>query len=111
VRYVIEVPERENVVPVPDAALTVTVSLFVPTVVGLKVTEFTVQKLPEAMVVPAVQVPKPTVKSVASEFENGVELKMTAPPEADRATEPVHALLEPTFVAGQVKEPETPNEP
>jgi hypothetical protein len=107
VRYAFEVPERLKVVPVPlpEEALTVTVSDLTPAVVGLKVMVPVLQELPEAIVEFAVQVPEPTVKSVESEFENGVAAKVTSPFDAVSVIEPVHVLLEPELTAVQEMEP------
>lgn len=106
-----EVPDSAKLVPVPAAALTVTVSDFAPAVVGLKVIVPVLQELPEAMVEPAVQVPKPTVKSVESEFVNGDAVKVTGPPEALKVIEPVQVLLEPELTGAQLTLPLAMREP
>jgi hypothetical protein len=95
----------ENVVPVPDAALTVTVSVLTPAVVGLKLIAPVVQELPAAIVELAVHVPKPTVKSVESELVKGLAERITGPPEAVRVIEPVQVDVEPALVAGHVTVP------
>ena len=100
------VPETLNVVPVPLAVLTVTVSLFAPEEAGLKVIVPVVQEEPEAIVDDAVQVPSPTVKSVESLFVNGVEDRSTRPPEAVSVIEPVQVDDEPELTVGQLTEPE-----
>jgi hypothetical protein len=104
VRYAFEVPEMPKVALVPEAAFAVTVSDFAPEEVGLKVMVPVVQELPEAIVEFAVQVPKPTVKSVESEFDKGVALKITAPPLAVNVILPVQVLLEPELTVGQLTE-------
>jgi hypothetical protein len=111
VRYAFAVPVRPKVVPVPLAALTVTVSERAPAVLGLNVMVPVVQWLPAAMVEFAVQVPKPTVKSVESELENGVADKITSALEAVRVMAPVQVLLEPALTAGQVTVPEAARAP
>ncbi len=104
-RYAFEVPLTLNVVPVPDAALTVTVSVFAPAVAGLKLIVPVVQEAPEAIVELAVQVPVPTVKSVVSELVNGEADRTTGPPEAVKVIVPVQVELDPALTAGQVTEP------
>jgi hypothetical protein len=105
VRNAVAVPESAKVVPVPAEVPTVTVSDLAPEVGGLKVMVPVVQELPETMVELAVQVPKPTVKSVESEFENGEALKVTGPPEALKVMEPVQVELEPAFTVAQAMLP------
>jgi hypothetical protein len=101
VRNALEMPVTLNVVPVPEVALTVTVSDLAPAVVGLKLIAPVVQEAPLAMVEPAVQVPGPTVKSVTSELLNGVAVRITGPPEALNVIEPVQLTLEPELIVGQ----------
>jgi hypothetical protein len=101
----LDVPDILKVVPVPSAVATVTVLDFAPIVVGLNVIVPVVQVPPEAIVELAVQVPKPTVKSVESELEKGVADRMTGPLEAVRVTLPVQETLVPSFVEGQVTVP------
>jgi hypothetical protein len=95
------VPEALKLVPVPNVVLTVTVSESAPVTVGFIDTE-TVQLLPEAIVPPAVQVPKVSEKSVDSELGNGLEVKVTGPPEALKVTVPQETEV-PTVEAPQVK--------
>jgi hypothetical protein len=102
VRNAFEVPLRAKLVPVPEAALTVTVSDLALAVAGLKEIVPGLQELPEAIVDPAVQVPKATVKSVPSELLNGVAVKVTGPPEAVKVIVPVQVLEDPALTAGQL---------
>jgi len=107
----LEVPDRAKVVPVPEAAFTVTVLDLAPAVVGLKEIVPVVQEAPLAIVELAVQVPRPTVKSVPSEFVKGVAVRITGPFEAVKVMEPVHVELDPELTAGQVTVPVAAKEP
>jgi hypothetical protein len=109
-KYTFAVPESEKVVPVPVAAFTVTVSDFAPALVGLKVMVPVVQVAPLASAKFAVQVPKPTVKSVLSEFVKGEALKVTGPV-AVKVIAPVQVLLEPELTEGQLTEPDAASVP
>lgn len=75
------VPERAKVVVLPSVGVAVTVSVFDPTVVGLKRIVPVVQVCPEVKFALA-QVPAGTVKSVESVFAKGVAPKLMAPPDA-----------------------------
>lgn len=76
------VPVRLTVVPVPTLVFTVTVSDFAPALEGTKLTQLVVQVAFSASARFAVQVPAETAKSEASEFENGLEDRVTGPPVA-----------------------------
>lgn len=76
----------------PEVAFTVTVSESAPVVPGVIDTE-TVQLAPEAIVPLAAQVPRVNAKSVESELENGVEVKVTGPPEALKVMVPQEAKV------------------
>jgi hypothetical protein len=102
VKYARAVPETLKLVPVPEVVLTVTVSDSAPAVVGVKLIGPVWQVLPALSVELAVQVPKATVKSVESEFENGVADKVTGPVLAVRVTLPVQVVELPTLVAAHV---------
>jgi hypothetical protein len=102
VKKVFDVPESEKLVPVPEVALTVTVSDLAPEAAGLNVIAPGLQELPEVIVELAVQVPKPTVKSVESLLLNGVAVSTTGPPEAVSVMEPVQVEVPPAFTAGQL---------
>jgi hypothetical protein len=111
VRNALEVPDRANVVPVPALALTVTVPDFAPEAAGLNVIVPGLQELPDAIVELAVQVPRPTVKSVESLLVNGDAVSTTGPPEAVRVIVLVQVTLEPAFTAAQLTLPVAASEP
>jgi hypothetical protein len=103
------VPEALKEMPVPELVLTVTVSLSAPVVDGV-IDTVTVQELPEVIVPPAVQVPSAAVKSVASELESALVVKVTGPPEAVRVTVP-QAEAVPTVEVPQVRLPDADSVP
>ena len=76
--------------------MTVSVPDFAPAEAGLKLMVAVVQEAPEAIVLPAVQVPSPTVKSVESLLENGVDDRTTVPPLAVSVTVPQVTAPSPT---------------
>jgi hypothetical protein len=86
------VPEALKVVPVPVAVLTVTVSRSAPVTVGF-IDTVSVQVEPEEIVPPALQVPKVTAKSLASELTNGLAVKVTGPPLALKVRVPQETVF------------------
>jgi hypothetical protein len=111
VRNAFEVPDSTKLVPVPEVAFTVTVPDLAPAVAGLNVIVPGLQELPEAIVELAVQVPKPTVKSVESLLLNGVAVNTTGPPEAVNVIVLVQVTLEPEFTAAQLTLPVAASDP
>jgi hypothetical protein len=99
-----------KLVPVPVSVLTVTASVSAPVIVGV-IDTMMVQDAPEAIVPPAVQVPKVSEKSVDSELAKGFDaLKVTGPPDALKVIVPQVTCV-PNVAGPQDKSAEAPSAP